>query len=319
MTAAASLHERSVFDGRFAPSPTGDLHLGSLRTALVAWLFARSAGARFVVRIEDLDPDRVVPGMERRQLKDLAAIGMDWDGEPVRQSERLEIYRLHLNRLVADGLVYPCFCSRADIRAAASAPHGTLPEGAYPGECASIASASARQRIDAGEQHSLRVRAAAERIAYDDDVMGRVELVVDDFVLVRKDGVPAYNLAVVVDDCLQGIGQVVRGDDLAASTPRQLLLARLLALEPPRYAHVPLVLGADGTRLAKRHGSVTLGEWCVARREAPRQVLAWLARSIGMPEDVAAVGDARALLDAFDPARIPQTPIRIDDVVASRE
>jgi glutamyl-tRNA synthetase len=285
-------------DGRYAPSPTGDLHLGNLRTALLAWLFARSAGGRFLVRIEDLDTSRVRPGAAERQLADLAALGLDWDGEVVHQSRRLDRYGEALGRLQAGGRLYECFCTRAEVRAAASAPHGPLPEGAYPGTCLRLTDAEREERRAGGRRPALRVRAEAATIAFEDRVLGTVSSVVDDFVVQRNDGAPAYNLAVVVDDAAQGIGEVVRGDDLADTTPRQLFLARLLGLPEPAYAHVPLVLGSDGARLAKRHGGVTL------RDVEPAAALRWMAASLGLPEP-RAPGD---LIDAFDPARLPRSP-----------
>jgi glutamyl-tRNA synthetase len=288
-----------VSDGRFAPSPTGILHLGNLRTALLAWLFARSAGSRHLVRMEDLDSGRVREGAAEQQLADLAALGLDWDGEVVFQSQRLDRYGEAIGRLQAAGQLYECFCTRAEIRAAASAPHGPLPEGAYPGTCLHLSAAERAARRAGGRLPALRVRAEAARVAFEDRVLGHVEGVVDDFVVQRNDGAPAYNLAVVVDDAAQGIGEVVRGDDLAGTTPRQVLLARLLGLPEPAYAHVPLVLGPDGERLAKRHGGVTL------REVAPGAALHWMARSLGLPE-AAAPGE---LLETFDPAGLPRTPV----------
>jgi glutamyl-tRNA synthetase len=284
-------------DGRFAPSPTGDLHLGNLRTALLAWLFARSAGARFLVRMEDLDAARVRPGSAEQQVADLAAIGLDWDGEVEFQSRRLDRYEAAIEALRAAGRVYECFCTRAEIRAAASAPHGPLSEGAYPGTCLRLSPAELEARRASGRPPALRVRAEAERVAFEDRLLGEVSGVVDDFVLRRNDGAPAYNLAVVVDDAEQGIGEVVRGADLVDSTPRQLFLARLLGLRAPRYAHVPLVLGPDGARLAKRHGAVTL------REVSPAAARTWMARSLGLPET-----PPHELAAAFDPATLPREP-----------
>jgi glutamyl-tRNA synthetase len=296
-------------DGRFAPSPTGPLHLGSLRTALVAWLFARSQVARFLVRIEDLDPQRSRREWEARQLADLTALGLDWDGEPARQSERGGLYERALSELGLQGRLYPCFCTRAEIREAASAPHGALPEGAYPGTCAALAPAEARRRIAAGQQHALRVRAEGEVIEFDDRLAGVYAGAVDDFVVRRADGITAYQLAVVVDDAAQGIGEVVRGADLVDSTPRQILLAKLLGLPVPSYAHVPLVLGPDGERLAKRHGGATLAD----RREAPARTLALLAHTLGLAMGRAEVGGAGELLGEFEPARFPRDPVVLGD------
>ena len=297
-------------DGRFAPSPTGPLHLGSLRTALAAWRFARSAGATFRLRVEDLDPQRSRPEHERRQLADLRALGLDWDGEILRQSERLPVFAGVLEQLAGEGRVYPCFCTRAEIREAASAPHGAtpdggLPPGAYPGTCRRLPEAERRRRIAEGRPYALRVDAGAPRITFSDRLLGEQSGVVDDFVVRRADGVPAYQLAVVVDDAAQGIGQVVRGADLADSTPRQLLLARWLGLPEPSFAHIPLVLGPDGARLAKRHGAATLAD----RAQPAARTLARLARSLGIAEAGEAVADPHELIAGFSPERIPRHPL----------
>jgi glutamyl-tRNA synthetase len=247
-------------DGRFAPSPTGTLHLGNLRTALLAWLFARAQDARFLVRMEDLDVGRVRARFYDEQLHDLAALGLDWDGPVVRQSDRLALYEAAVAELRAQGLVYECWCTRAEIREAASAPHDGAPEGAYPGTCLRLTAAQRKQRTASDRPPALRVRADAARVAFDDRLAGHVEGAVDDFVVRRNDGAFAYNLAVVVDDGAQGVAEVVRGADLLDSTPRQLWLGARLGLPAPRHAHAPLVLGPDGHRLAKRHGAVTLAD-----------------------------------------------------------
>jgi glutamyl-tRNA synthetase len=278
-------------NGRFAPSPTGVLHLGNLRTALLAWLFARSAGSSFAVRIEDLDAGRVRPERAAEQLADLAAIGLDWDGDVVVQSERGALYEAALARLP----VYECFCTRAEIRESVSAAHG--PVGLYPGTCLGLTEAERAARRAAGRLPALRVHAGGVRVAFEDRLLGTQEGVVDDFVVRRNDGAYAYNLAVVVDDAAQGIEEVVRGADLADSTPRQIWLAGALGLDAPAYAHVPLVLGEDGRRLAKRHGDVTLREVDAA------EAVAWMGRSLGLPGRTAA-----ELLDGFDPAALPREP-----------
>jgi len=311
--------------GRFAPSPSGPLHLGNLRTALLAWLFARSAGSSFLVRIEDLDPARSRPEHERRQLDDLRAIGLDWDGEPVRQSERTDLYRAAIDRLEAAGHLYPCWCTRSEIRAAAEAPHGPLPEGAYPGTCRGLTSVerSERERI-AGRPPSLRIdariagvaadstaaRAAADDapavVGFDDRLRAHVEGAVDDLVVWRWDDTPAYNLAVVVDDAEQQVGEVVRGDDLLETTPRQVLLQQLLGLPTPAYAHVPLVLAPDGERLAKRHGAVTLADRA-ALGESAADAVAWMAASLGLAE-AGERPDAAEILARFEPGGLPREP-----------
>jgi glutamyl-tRNA synthetase len=285
-----------VSAGRFAPSPTGVLHLGNLRTALLAWLFARSAGSRFLVRMEDLDTGRVRPGLDAQQLDDLAAVGVDWDGLVEYQSRRVAGYEAALEALRAEGLIYECFCTRAEIREAASAAHGPLPEGAYPGTCLRLSAAELAQKRASGRPPALRVRAARASVAFDDRLLGHFSGVVDDFVVRRGDGAFAYNLAVVVDDADQGVEEVVRGSDLADSTPRQLWLARALGLPEPTYAHVPLVLGPDGARLAKRHGDVTL------REVPPPAALAWIGASLGFTGP-----DPSDWLTSLDPARLPKT------------
>ena len=255
------------------------------------------------MRIEDLDAGRVRPGLAEQQLGDLAAIGLDWDPPVMTQSERLDAYAEALARLDAEGALYPCYCTRREIREAASAPHGPLSEGAYPGTCRELSAVQRAEREQAGRPPALRLRAEGETVAYADRLLGPIAAAVDDVVVRRNDGAPAYNLAVVVDDAAQGIEEVVRGADLAETTPRQILLARRLGLPVPAYAHVPLVLGPDGARLAKRHGAVTLGE----RGEAPERVRAELAASVGLAEAGETPG-MDDLLARFDPARLPTEP-----------
>ena len=224
----------------------------------------------------------------------------------MRQSERMELYEEAIARLEADGLLYPCYCTRAEIRAAASAPHGISASDRYPGTCRELTAAQRAEREASGRPPALRVRSEDVRVAFEDRLLGRFEEEVDDFVVRRNDGTPAYQLAVVVDDAAQGIGEVVRGADLADSTPRQILLARLLGLPEPRYAHVPLVLGPDGRRLAKRHGAVTLSDRAAMAKD-PDEVRAWMARSLGLagPERRRHPDD---LIARFDPQRLPREP-----------
>lgn len=289
--------------GRFAPSPTGDLHLGNLRTAMLAWLFARRSGGRFVVRVEDLDPVRSSRDHEGRQLADLAALGLDWDGPIVRQSERRDRHEEALAQLDARGLTYPCYCSRREIREASEAPHGDE-LGAYPGTCRALTDAERRQREADGRPAAIRLRSSGEVVTIVDRLHGSVSMAVDDVVLRRNDGVPAYNLAVVVDDADQGIDEVVRGDDLLSSTPRQAHLADLLGLPRPTWAHVPLVLGVDGDRLAKRHGAVTMADLLAVGVEPP-EVRSRLAVSLGLATPGEPVAMAQ-LLERFHPDRLPR-------------
>lgn len=283
--------------GRFAPSPSGELHVGNLRTAMLAWLFARSTGRAFLLRVEDLDRARA--GAEEVQLRDLAAVGVTWDGAVVRQTDRAGLYNGAIERLAAAGLTYECFCTRREIQEAPSAPH--TPQGAYPGTCRNLSTAELEIRR-ASRPAAIRLRSEAQEWTVEDKLHGSYTGTVDDFVLRRNDGVTAYNLAVVVDDAEQGVDQVVRGDDLLSSTPRQAYLASLLALPVPEYAHVPLVLNRDGARLAKRDGAVTLGDLAAVGLSA-MEVRGVILESLGLPGG--SLGNA---LDRFDPARLPRGP-----------
>ncbi|WP_326502832.1 tRNA glutamyl-Q(34) synthetase GluQRS [Rothia nasimurium] len=302
--------------GRYAPSPSGDLHLGNLRTALMAWMMARTAGGRFVMRVEDLD--RVKKGAAERQLADLAALGIDWDGEVLYQSTRLDAYADALTRLREAGLVYECYCTRKEIQEASSAPHGA--PGAYPGTCRNLTEAERAERR-ALRPASLRLKAQVSEWTVTDRFAGDYTDAVDDFVLVRADGVYAYNLVCVVDDDYQGVTEVVRGDDLLPSAPRQAYLAHLLGLQVPTYAHVPLALNAEGKRLAKRDGAVTLAE-LTAAGVPTEQIMRMIAASIPLPPLTgASAGEAgphlpetaAEMLSVFSPDRIKQAPWTVVD------
>ncbi|MCX7621289.1 MAG: tRNA glutamyl-Q(34) synthetase GluQRS [Acidimicrobiales bacterium] len=301
--------------GRFAPTPSGDLHLGNLRTALVAWLRARSLGGAFLVRLEDLDRGSVRPWFYGRQLDQLRAIGIDWDGPVLRQSERLDLYRAAIATLTEGGHIYPCYCTRREVLEAAVAPNGGLPPGGYPGTCRTLTSRQRAAFEAEGRRPALRVRAAGTRIGFDDRFCGWFDGTVDDFVVQRNDGTPAYNLAVVVDDVDQAVHEVVRGDDLLDSTPRQIHLARLLGLEPPEYAHIPLVLGPDGSRLAKRHGAVTLDD-LQTLGASPAAVRGRLAESLGLvePGEVGHDLDLDVLVRRFTFPRLPRRPLVLRSV-----
>lgn len=256
----------SLTVGRFAPSPTGDLHLGNIRTAIAAREIA-GKGGHFIVRMEDLDRLTSRREWAARQLEDLAAVGVFSNSSIVYQSERFELYQTELARLHQRDLTYECYCTRKEIQQATTAPHGELPR--YPGTCRELSERERRMRA-VGRPAAIRLRASREM-----SDRGHV----DDIVLVRNDGVPAYNLAVVVDDELQGVTQVVRGDDLLHVTPSQIYLQKLLGFRTPDYVHLPLVVGPDGQRLSKRHGGVTLSN-CMALGFTASEVRSALLRSL---------------------------------------
>lgn len=291
--------------GRFAPSPTGDFHLGNLRTALLAWIWARRSGRRFLLRIEDID--RVRSGSAERQLADLAEIGIDWDDEPLIQTSRADAHEAALKDLAERGMLFECYCSRRDIREAGSAPH--VPPGHYPGTCLDLDEATrVRRRAELAAEHrapALRLRAPAPEWTVFDELHGSYTGPVDHFVLRRADGAPAYNLAVVVDDAYQGIDQVVRGDDLLAQAPGQAALAALLGVTPPTYVHVPLALGPAGDRLAKRDGAVTLRE-LHALGWSTGDVIAFIGASLGVER----ARSARDLFDALDLEALRALPLK---------
>lgn len=293
-------------NGRFAPSPTGRLHLGNLRTALVAWLFARQFNSRFLLRFEDLDTASVRSEHYDTQQADLAALELTWDEPPLRQSNQLESYRDAIADLERLGVLYRCYCSRKDIREATQAPNGLYRSRIYPGTCRTLTLAERADREASGRPPALRFRAAGGSRSFTDLVAGPFTSTVDDFVVRRGDGTPAYNLAATIDDAAQGVGIVVRADDLLDSTPRQLALLDALELPIPRHAHVPLVLNEHGDRLAKRDGAVTLTDR-EAMGQTPVQVRSLLAASLGLsePGEQPTLGD---LLHRFDPTALPTEP-----------
>jgi glutamyl-tRNA synthetase len=298
--------------GRFAPSPTGELHLGNARTALLAWLWARSAEGELALRIEDLDGPRVRPGMAERQMEDLRWLGLDWDGDAVFQSGRTSRYDEAVQRLTAAGHVYECFCSRAGIAAVASAPQGD--EGPrYPGTCATL-DAGERERRRLERSPALRLRVPAGRVEFDDEIAGAqsfdTQAMVGDFVLRRADGVFAYQLAVVVDDGAMRITQVLRGADLLASTARQILLHRMLGQREPRWAHAPMIVAPGGRRLAKRDRALTLSHLRASGAD-PRRIVGRLARSSGLQAPEACI--PAQLIRGFSMAGIERAATEIPE------
>jgi glutamyl-tRNA synthetase len=299
--------------GRFAPSPTGELHLGNARTALLAWLWTRSEGGRFAMRVEDLDRPRVRPGLAQRQLDELRWLGLDWDEGPTWQSERSALYEEAIGRLRASGHVYDCYCSRAEIAAAASAPHGPQDEGPrYPGTCREL---SDRERAERARTRkpALRLRVPEGPVEFFDELAGHQrfdpQAEVGDFVLRRADGIHAYQLAVVVDDAAMGMTQVLRGADLLPSTARQILLYRLLGAPEPRWAHAPLVFGPQGTRLSKRGQSTSLSA-LAQNGEDPRRIVALLASISGLTADPSGCRPSD-LVPTFALDRVPRGPAEL--------
>jgi glutamyl-tRNA synthetase len=302
--------------GRLAPSPTGGLHVGHARTFLIAWLAARSGGGRVILRVEDIDASRVRPGAAEEAMADLRWLGLNWDegpdlggpSSPYIQSARSELYDAALARLKQAELVYPCTCTRSDIERAASAPHAGDEGPRYPGTC-SFRSAQDAERLG-GRPFAWRFRVPKQTVAWRDAFKGDLALdperIGGDFVVGRSTGAPAYQLAVVCDDAAMGIDQVIRGDDLIPSTPRQILLHRALGFQPPGFGHVPLAFGPDGRRLAKRDGSIKLSLFREAGRD-PKRLVGLLARSCGWSQGLERVAPVE-LLERNDLGKIPHDP-----------
>ena len=293
--------------GRYAPSPSGDLHFGNLRTAVLAWLFARQTGRNFYLRVEDIDSERSSAESAQRQIEDLQMLGLDFDQLVMYQHDRGDAYADALSRLDT----YECYCTRRDIREAASAPHAQ--PGMSPGTCRDLSEeqrALRRSELHAeGRLPAIRLRAHVREWTVHDFYQGEYTGPVDDVILKRggridqaQAGDWAYNLAVVVDDGYQGVDQVVRGDDLLFSAPAQAYLADRLGLTIPSYVHVPLVVGPEGRRLAKRDGAVTLRE--MLRESSAEEVVAHIAESLGC----AGVSNVQKLREVFDPAQLPRQP-----------
>ena len=296
--------------GRFAPSPSGRMHLGNLWSALLAWLAARSRGGRMVLRLEDLDPDRCTQTWCDQVMRDLEWLGLDWDNEPVYQSRRTDAYRAAFARLEEAGLIYPCYCTRAE-RLAASAPHRSDGVPVYDGRCRRLPPEELA-RLARSRRPAWRVRVPEEVLSFRDLLQGGVsqDLSLDcgDFILRRSDGVYAYQLAVVVDDAAMGVTEVVRGGDLLDSTPRQLYLYHLLGLTPPAFYHFPLLLAPDGRRLSKRDADAGLEE---LRPQMTAETLLGKLAFLGGFHPSAAPCRAEELLDEFDWDRVPRQDVRI--------
>jgi glutamyl-tRNA synthetase len=306
---------------RLAPSPTGALHLGNARTFLVNWLMARQRGWKVLLRIEDLDGPRVKRGADRGLIEDLAWLGINWDEGPIYQSGRVQAYRQAVDALVESGAAYPCACSRREVELAASAPHAEDGAAVYPGTCRGRFADVAAARAASGREPAVRFRvpaAGSPMIEWSDRFRGpqRIDAArqLGDFVIAKADGTAAYQLAVVVDDAAMGVTDVVRGDDLLDSAPRQILLYQALGWQGkiPEYHHLPLVVGPDGRRLAKRHGDSRLSYY--RRKGVPAgRVLSLLARWSGAADalDSGGVQLQRAgdLLERFQLEAVPMRRI----------
>lgn len=300
--------------GRFAPSPTGELHLGSAWTALLAWLEVRAAGGTMVLRIEDLDPDRSRSSYIEALMTDMKWLGLDWDEGPDAggpfgpycQSQRRPLYEEALHYLQAAGLVYPCYCTRGEL--ASLAPHGSEGEHPYPGKCRGRPAPAAQ-----GRNPALRVIAPQETISFEDGVKGRftqdVAAAAGDFIIRRSDGVHAYQLAVVVDDAAMQITHVLRGEDLLDSTPRQIMLYRLLGFKEPQFTHVPLLVAEDGHRLSKRQRDLSLAA-LRSRGARPEHITGYLAWKAGFLDRFLPL-PAKDLIHSFDLSRLPAGPVVI--------
>jgi glutamyl-tRNA synthetase len=292
---------------RFAPSPTGGQHLGNARTYLINWLVARSCGGKILFRVEDLDTPRIKPEAIPQLESDLSWLGLDWDESPIIQTGRITLYEEALQRLQAKELVYPCVCTRTDILNAASAPHLEHEGPAYPGTCRNLRVSDADLII--GKPFAWRFR-VTNSPTWHDRFLGPqnvdIRQIGGDFVVWRSNRVPAYQLAVVVDDADQGVNLVVRGDDLVPSTPRQLLLYDTLAMTAPEFMHLPLVKGPDGMRLAKRHGEARIAMF---RQQGvtSEKIIGFLAWSCGWLKDLKPIS-AKELLSFFDLNTIPREP-----------
>ncbi len=316
--------------GRLAPSPTGFLHLGNAWAFLLAWLACRSRNGKLVLRMEDIDPDRSRPAYAEAIIRDLHWLGLDWDEGPDAggafgpyvQSSRMALYAQALERLAAGGHTYPCYCTRKELRTLAGAPHVGDAGAAYPGTCRNLSPERRAELESAGRRPCLRLRCPAGTYTFEDALSGPLSMTLEDcggdFALRRSDGVIAYQLAVVVDDGEMGITQVVRGDDLLVSTPRQLALLDLLGYPRPEYMHLPLLCDAEGERLAKRHAGLTLAELRDAG-VSPASAVGYLAARAGLRERAAPLSP-QELLPNFDPATLRTLPrrIRIEHDTASR-
>ena len=299
--------------GRFAPTPSGRLHLGNILCAMLAYLSARSQGGRFLLRIEDVDVPRCPRRLAQQAIDDLRWLGFTWDEEPLYQSDRTEIYREALERLMADGHIYPCFCTRAQLMSLA-APNLGDTQVVYNRACAALTPQEAAERAKT-RAPAMRLRVPEEEISFVDGLFGaqRENLARDcgDFILRRSDGLYGYQLAVVVDDALSGVTEVVRGRDILSATPRQIYLQRLLGCPQPEYVHIPLLTDSQGRRLAKRDKDLDLT--ALSQRYAPEDILGWLACSAGLLPEVRPA-TLESLIAVFDWEKVKRDDLRLSEM-----
>ncbi|CAI6085056.1 tRNA glutamyl-Q(34) synthetase GluQRS [Cohnella sp. JJ-181] len=310
--------------GRFAPTPSGKLHLGNAMTALLAWLQMRAAGGEIVLRMEDLDRQRCKPELAALLLTELKWLGLDWDEgpdiggphAPYEQSRRTGRYALALAELACQGRIYPCYCSRADLQGAVHAPHGLASEGpAYPGTCRAL---TADEREERARRKTPSLRFAMSETAiyrFRDGIAGELTYsggAGGDFVVKRADGIVAYQLAVVTDDIEMGISDVLRGWDLLDSTPRQLALYEAMGSPPPRFAHSPLLLGEDGSRLSKRHGSVSLSDIRESLGVRPQRLVGFMAWLAGLRDRIEETTPGE-LVSTFDLSSVRRQAVTLPD------
>ena len=305
-----------MITGRFAPTPSGRLHLGNLLCALLAYLSVRSQGGRFLLRIEDLDVPRCPRRLSLQCIDDLAWLGFTWDEEPLWQSQRSDIYQHYLDELQKQGLIYPCFCTRAQLMAS-QAPNLGDTQVVYNRACAHLSNDDVA-RLSQTRSPALRLRVPDAEVTFTDGLFGlqKENLARDcgDFILRRSDGLFGYQLAVVVDDALSGVNQVVRGRDILSATPRQLYLLEKLGFPAPEYVHIPLLMDHAGRRLAKRDKDLDLS--ALSRRFTPEDILGMLAASAGIIEENRPM-TLEQLIPLFSWEKVKRSDIRLPEMEAS--
>ncbi|KOR89896.1 tRNA glutamyl-Q(34) synthetase GluQRS [Paenibacillus solani] len=321
------MEQHATFRGRFAPTPSGKMHIGNALTALLGWLQMRSLNGLYVLRIEDIDVQRSRRELATQIMRDLEWLGLDWDegpscggpSRPYHQAARLSLYEQEIEKLKESEALYPCYCSRADIAAAARAPHGIASEGLrYPGTCRDLSGKEAALR-ELRKTPSLRMSVPQTSVSFIDGIAGEQNSQLSDggdFVVRRADGIISYQLAVVVDDALMGITHVLRGSDLLDSTPRQLLLYQALGYQPPQFAHTPLMVDAEGRRLAKRSRGLSIS-FLRGQGIMPQHIVGWLAWTAGFMDRPEPVTPAE-LIPHFDLSKVPSSPIRMTDAITSQ-